>query len=661
MSAETLNDQQTEKDCACNWNKPNIVCDEKILDGYKNILISFVSKITNLDPSEFSSLSIVTATNYHAHKLLVKDIAIERKFEFKQQKTKKTHLLTGDKLNKSNLWEIRSDLLKSAEKQKNHNLLLPETLSTINCSGCNGSGYETCSVCKGEQKITCKSCHGSGIREIEEEVPCPLCSGHKRLGWSHSSPCQLCGKEFPVKKTHNGVDYTLTKTGKSTILLTGGGNGTVLRHSLVSCEACDGLGKKKCTNCTNGQEICHICDGSGKFETVWSIKQQIFAAKENITNLWIEEIPIELKEVFCKKSENIFERDSNTTLVKNWHDECGFEPGDIFLKSGKVNIAQEENLKINTFHDVETINLIDLIEKSRYKNLADYESYIVSEEYVCLYEKPVFVQIIFKYLDKSYCVWIDIYNEREFYEFSHDGFFAAWKRSQAKYLKSLNFVQRIFQKKINYLEILPDYLTDKDKSILPNKLFAYSLEIHPIATKCKTQHSKHQQDSLAVTPIVTKCSSKKLNRKDECKNGNEEIVGIPDGTKSKNIYALLAIALPGVHNIYAGYLTRGIIQLLIAILSVGVGLCITWPWSVIEASCIKRDAKANEMRSGFMVWIARILLFLICVGVVKAIIDEKISKKTPGTTVKSKQEQFHDQKSHLPSHMPTDNRIQSKK
>lgn len=56
-------------------------------------------------------------------------------------------------------------------------------------------------------------------------------------------------------------------------------------------------------------------------------------------------------------------------------------------------------------------------------------------------------------------------------------------------------------------------------------------------------------------------------------------------------YVLLAIFLGeiGVHNFYAGYIGRGIAQLLITILSFGLLFWVSWIWAIVELCVVSED------------------------------------------------------------------------
>ena len=57
------------------------------------------------------------------------------------------------------------------------------------------------------------------------------------------------------------------------------------------------------------------------------------------------------------------------------------------------------------------------------------------------------------------------------------------------------------------------------------------------------------------------------------------------GSRSKIVTFLLGFFLGvfGVHNFYLGKTGLGITQLLLTILTFGIGTLITWPWSLIES------------------------------------------------------------------------------
>lgn len=62
--------------------------------------------------------------------------------------------------------------------------------------------------------------------------------------------------------------------------------------------------------------------------------------------------------------------------------------------------------------------------------------------------------------------------------------------------------------------------------------------------------------------------------------------------KERLAYVVLGAILGylGVHNFYAGYVGRGIAQLLITLLSLGILFFIPFIWAIIEICTIERDA-----------------------------------------------------------------------
>ena len=67
--------------------------------------------------------------------------------------------------------------------------------------------------------------------------------------------------------------------------------------------------------------------------------------------------------------------------------------------------------------------------------------------------------------------------------------------------------------------------------------------------------------------------------------------------KDRVAYVLLAVLLGiGIHNFYAGYTTKGIIQLLVSILSCGILWFFMWIWAIIEACTVTQDANGVRFK-----------------------------------------------------------------
>ena len=66
-----------------------------------------------------------------------------------------------------------------------------------------------------------------------------------------------------------------------------------------------------------------------------------------------------------------------------------------------------------------------------------------------------------------------------------------------------------------------------------------------------------------------------------------------DTPKSRLAYILLGIFLGGlgVHNFYAGYTGKGVVQLLLSLLSLGFLSLVVYIWVIIEIITVTKDAK----------------------------------------------------------------------
>lgn len=69
---------------------------------------------------------------------------------------------------------------------------------------------------------------------------------------------------------------------------------------------------------------------------------------------------------------------------------------------------------------------------------------------------------------------------------------------------------------------------------------------------------------------------------------------IASGAKSRTSFVLLAVFLGGlgIHNFYAGYTTRGVVQLFLGILV--IPLLAVWVWSLVEAFTVTQDASGSD-------------------------------------------------------------------
>ena len=77
-------------------------------------------------------------------------------------------------------------------------------------------------------------------------------------------------------------------------------------------------------------------------------------------------------------------------------------------------------------------------------------------------------------------------------------------------------------------------------------------------------------------------------------NSQGMVYGMPPITPANSRLAYIVIAIflgtLGIHNFYAGYTSKGVIQLLMTIISCGVLTFIVFIWNVIEICTVKEDA-----------------------------------------------------------------------
>ena len=100
-----------------------------------------------------------------------------------------------------------------------------------------------------------------------------------------------------------------------------------------------------------------------------------------------------------------------------------------------------------------------------------------------------------------------------------------------------------------------------------------------------------------------KLYQKKLTTKKEYDEQREKLLAqnlLNNGPKSRLIYILLALFLGifGIHNFYAGYWGKGLIQLLLTLFSFFLLSFIVYIWVIVEVVTIKTDASGQVMREG---------------------------------------------------------------
>ena len=637
----------------CDWDNQDVITDKKILEEYKKTLIEFLTDFTKLESNKFNTLSIIKAKNYHEYKLVIDDTAISRCFKQYTKKTQEKEISSGNDLDKSSLWRVRTDLLQDVEKLKadgdtHFNITLSDCISVIECTNCHGKGTETCSHCNGRKVKICHTCDGSGEMEWRtENVPCPRCSHLTNPGWIGSKVCDLCGnKSHYAKKIHyKGQKYAQRVEDSWDILDGNGGSGRLHRYDKKECWTCNGSGEVSCNKCDGtGLVSCDTCGGNGKLETGWKIEQQLIEHKKSTTRIWVEQLPLDLEKAFYEKK--ISSDISTMSLFKKWYVESCISNG--VTLPGKITFSDSENFEVKGFRKKATTRFENALDVCRRAIRSNEHDCFICNERVELYRQPVFTKVLFQYLNQTYCIWFDCNDKNLIYDFSHDGFTSAWNRAKTKLMQNLGSNQKEFSDGVNYLGIIPGNITDEERKNLPNDLFSHTVPLQKRGTKSKILEIKAEEEKTATTSKEEKkketifthknISETKAVATDKNNTFGEEPF---EKLKSRNIYAALAIFLPGVHNLYAGYIARGIIQLLIAVCSLGLGLFFTWPWALFEASCIKTDAKKNLMRPGWLQWIPRSILIIAIIVMVAAIIHDKMKSTETNSTATKIKESLH--------------------
>jgi TM2 domain-containing membrane protein YozV len=79
----------------------------------------------------------------------------------------------------------------------------------------------------------------------------------------------------------------------------------------------------------------------------------------------------------------------------------------------------------------------------------------------------------------------------------------------------------------------------------------------------------------------------------------QPVVEVPQVPKSRTTYIVLGALLGafGAHSFYAGYRTKGVIQLAITVLTLGFGGPMSWMWAVIDICTIHQDKSGVQFEA----------------------------------------------------------------
>lgn len=120
----------------------------------------------------------------------------------------------------------------------------PDTVPTIRCHACNGSGERSvdCPKCKGKSRVNCPYCNNSKVRT------CNSCKGSGKV------ECNFClGRGQKVCQTCN-----------ATGIFNGWTHSTCNGRGFIVCKNCEGYGEKHCSDCYgSGKKSCNRCYKDG--------------------------------------------------------------------------------------------------------------------------------------------------------------------------------------------------------------------------------------------------------------------------------------------------------------------------------------------------------------------------------------------------------------
>ncbi|OQA29115.1 MAG: hypothetical protein BWY58_00050 [Chloroflexi bacterium ADurb.Bin344] len=527
-------------------------------------------------------ITIVNGTEFFNYRFDVVTVAIWRDFEKKHARLNAPgQMKTGLQLDRSCLWTIRDDVFIPQELLKNQqtdiSIRIADTASVIACPTCNQQGKTKCSDCNGHGKLSCGECNGRGSVLRDVEVQCPKCKGK---GLYYNKTCDRCSG-FGAWMG-NTIAKDQGREGNRAK-----GKGTIVERRNVPCAHCDGAGDVICRTCRgSGKITCSTCLGFGVIEEYWAIHQKLHDYDKKQTELRDSGFPDAL-EIIPEANEK------NSELLNLWAEKDAQIKNNIDVKIEGPQVANFSRF------------LSDI--QAKYNS-----NYKVLQQSAHLYRCRNYVKVDFLYLGKTYTAWIRS-DTGTIFEFQSDGICAAWNRARQRYADKVNVLKRMFGGSINYLAVESGDLPEDKKLQL-------STELTPLNEKAQT--------------IIQ--ANKSADAK--CVAGSGEI--IQDKSKSRNLYIILSIFLPGIHSLYAGYKIRAAVQILLIILSFGILLPVVWLWAIIESHIIKKDAHGIVMRRGsFLLRVVLVVIILITELLILGRIAEKSNPQANSASPEATQQE----------------------
>lgn len=496
-------------------------------------------------------IKIVNATEFFNYRFDVVTVAIWRDFEKRHARLNaRAPIKTGQQLNRGSLWTIRDDVFNPQEllkkQQTDISIRIADTASVIACPTCNQQGKTKCGDCNGHGKLSCGECNGRGSVLRNVEVQCPKCKGR---GLYYNKTCDRCSGV--ISWVENAIAKEQGREGNRAK-----GKGTIVERRNVPCAHCDGAGDVICRTCRgSGKITCSTCLGFGVIEEYWAIHQKLHDYDKKQTELKDFGFPDALETI-----PEANEKDSE--LLNLWAEK-------------DAQIKNNINSKIDGPLVADLARFLSDVQ-------AEYNSnYKVLLQSAHLYRCRNYVNVDFLYLGKNYTAWMRVDNGAIF-EFQSDGICAAWNRARQRYADKVNVFKRVFGGSINYLAVESGDLPEDKKLQLSTKLTFLNGKVQTTMQANKSADAKYVADS-------------------------DEI--IQSKSNSRNLYIIFSIFLPGIHSLYTGYKVRGVIQILMIVLSFGLLFPVVWLWAVIESHIIKKDAHGIAMRNGSV--LLRVILVVI--------------------------------------------------
>ena len=231
-----------------------------------------------------------------------------------------------------------------------------------------------------------------------------------------------------------------------------------------------------------------VVSATRKLETGWKIEQQLVEHKKSTTRIWIEQLPLDLENIFYEMQNSSDIR--KMSLFKKWYAESCIASNGAVLP-GKIKISDLENFTVKGFRKKSTTRFEDAIDACRKAIGTGEEGCFICNERVELYRQPIFTKVLFQYLNQTYCIWFDYSDKKRIYDFTHDGFTSAWNRAKTRLMQNLGPNQKEFSAGVNYLGIVPGSLSDDEKSTIPNECHS-----HIFNPNTKTSKKRENDSSL---------------------------------------------------------------------------------------------------------------------------------------------------------------------